>query len=81
MALPVGTCGRHVLGQVGTLLYIGVDAWLTGNERLRQLRHSIHAAMVGQPMTAPAAAGEAARGESIGPASSSTGSPSRSRSG
>ena len=49
----------------GTLLYIGADAWLTRNERLRQLRHSMHAAMVGQPMTALAAAGEAARGESI----------------
>ena len=49
----------------GTLLYIGADAWLTRNERLRQLRHSMHAAMVGQPMTAPAAAGEAARGEAI----------------
>lgn len=49
----------------GTLLYIGADAWLTRNERLRQLRHSMHAAMVGQPMTGPAAAEEAARGESI----------------
>jgi ZIP family zinc transporter len=49
----------------GTLLYIGADAWLTRNERLRQLRHSMHAAMVGQPMTTPAAMGEAARGESI----------------
>lgn len=49
----------------GTLLYIGADAWLTRNERLRQLRHSMHAAMVGQPMTTPAAAGEAARGEAI----------------
>ncbi len=48
----------------GTLLYIGADAWLTRNERLRQLRHSMHAAMVGQPMTGPAAK-EAARGESI----------------
>jgi zinc transporter, ZIP family len=49
----------------GTLLYIGADAWLTRNERLRQLRHSMHVAMVGQAMMAPAAAGEAARGESI----------------
>src|SRR5919108_2392889 len=49
----------------GTLLYIGADAWLTRNERLRQLRHSMHAAMVGQPMTGPPAAGEAARGEAI----------------
>jgi zinc transporter, ZIP family len=49
----------------GTLLYIGADAWLTRNERLRQWRHSMHAAMVGQPMTTPAAAGEAARGEAI----------------
>ena len=50
----------------GTLLYIGADAWLTRNERLRQLRHSMHAAMVGEPITAPAAAvGEAARGEAI----------------
>ena len=49
----------------GTLLYIGADAWLTRNERLRQLRHSMHAAMVGQPMTVPPAMGEAARGEAI----------------
>jgi ZIP family zinc transporter len=49
----------------GTLLYIGADAWLTRNERLRQLRHSIHAAMVGQPMSGTPAVGEAARGEAI----------------
>ena len=49
----------------GTLLYIGADAWLTRNERLRQLRHSTHAAMVGQPMSGTPAVGEAARGESI----------------
>jgi ZIP family zinc transporter len=49
----------------GTLLYIGADAWLTRNERLRQLRHSTHAAMVGQPMSGTPAVGEAARGEAI----------------
>jgi ZIP family zinc transporter len=49
----------------GTLLYIGADAWLTRNERLRQLRHSTHAAMVGQPMSGTPAVGETARGEAI----------------
>ena len=50
---------------VGTLLYIGADAWLTRNEQMRELRRSMHAAMVGQPMMGTPAVGEAARGEAI----------------
>jgi zinc transporter, ZIP family len=49
----------------GALLYLGADAWLTRNERMREARRSAHAAMAGQPMAMAAARGDAARGESI----------------
>jgi ZIP family zinc transporter len=57
----------------GMVLYVGADAWLTRDERMRETRRSVHAAMVGQPMprsavtagSAPRGGPEAARGESI----------------
>jgi ZIP family zinc transporter len=49
---------------VGTLLYIGADAWLTRTEQRRVTRRAAHAAMAGRTTAAPAQ-GEAARGESI----------------
>jgi ZIP family zinc transporter len=50
---------------VGTLLYIGADAWLTRTEQRRVMRRATHAAMAGRTTTAAPAQGEAARGESI----------------
>jgi ZIP family zinc transporter len=51
---------------VGTLLYIGADAWLTRTEQRRVMRRAAHAAMAGRTTTAAAPAqGDAARGESI----------------
>jgi zinc transporter, ZIP family len=50
---------------VGTLLYIGADAWLTRTEQRRATRRAAHAAMAGRTTTAAPAQGEAARGESI----------------
>jgi ZIP family zinc transporter len=50
---------------VGTLLYIGADAWLTRTEQRRAMRRAAHAAMAGRTTTAAPAQGEAARGESI----------------
>jgi zinc transporter, ZIP family len=57
----------------GMVLYVGADAWLTRDERMREARRSVHAAMVGQPMprsaatadSAPRGRPQAARGESI----------------
>jgi zinc transporter, ZIP family len=45
----------------GMVLYVGADAWLTRDERMREARRDAHAAMVGQPMTAPPAGGGAPR--------------------
>ncbi|HET6750609.1 MAG TPA: hypothetical protein VFL71_15260 [Actinomycetes bacterium] len=50
---------------VGTLLYIGADAWLTRTEPRRATRRATHAAMSGRTTAAAPAQGEAARGESI----------------
>src|ERR687892_55036 len=57
----------------GMVVYVGADAWLTRDERMREARRSMHAAMVGQPMrgsaatavSAPRGGLPAARGESI----------------
>jgi zinc transporter, ZIP family len=46
----------------GTLLYVGADAWLNRQPRMRAMRRSGHAAAAGRPMDMHA---EAARGESI----------------
>ena len=57
----------------GMVVYVGADAWLTRDERMREARRSMHAAMVGQPMpgsaatavSAPRGGLPAARGQSI----------------
>jgi zinc transporter, ZIP family len=49
----------------GTLIYLGADAWVSRNERVRAMRRSAHAAMAGMPMSRSVAAGEEARGESL----------------
>jgi ZIP family zinc transporter len=50
---------------VGTLVYVGADAWLTRDRSMMMVRRSTHAAAAGQAMTLPADHAEAARGESI----------------
>jgi zinc transporter, ZIP family len=49
---------------VGTLVYVGADAWLTRTEQRRVARRSMHAAKAGYPMPA-SQSGDAARGESL----------------
>jgi ZIP family zinc transporter len=49
---------------VGTVVYVGADAWLTRNEEMTSMRRSAHAAAAGRPMSMPAGS-ETARGESI----------------
>jgi ZIP family zinc transporter len=49
----------------GTLIYVGADAWLNREPRMRAMRRSGHAAAAGRPMAMPAGHAEAARGESI----------------
>ena len=49
----------------GTLVYVGADAWLNREPKMRAMRRSGHAAAAGRPMTMPTAHAEAARGESI----------------
>jgi ZIP family zinc transporter len=49
----------------GTLLYVGADAWLNREPRMRATRQSGHAAAAGRPMQMPRDHAEAARGESI----------------
>jgi ZIP family zinc transporter len=50
---------------VGTLVYVGADAWLNREPGMRAMRRSGHAAAAGQPMAMPSGHAEAARGESI----------------
>ena len=52
---------------VGSLVYVGVDAWLSRRESSEAMRRSGHAAAAGQPMTMMMSSnrGEAARGEAI----------------
>ena len=49
----------------GTALYVGADAWLSRDERMKMVRRSGHAAAAGREMTMPSGSAEAARGESI----------------
>jgi ZIP family zinc transporter len=59
--------GLTTLGLVvGTLVYVGADAWLNRDEEIKSMRRSGHAAAAGMEMDMPAAgAAGAARGESI----------------
>ena len=50
---------------VGTLLYVGADAWLTRDEMMSAVRRSGHSAAAGRAMALPPAHAEAARGEPI----------------
>ncbi|MBA2272860.1 MAG: hypothetical protein H0W21_03005 [Actinobacteria bacterium] len=50
---------------VGTLAYVGADAWLTRDKSAETMRRSGHAAAAGQPMTMHSGDADAARGESI----------------
>jgi ZIP family zinc transporter len=49
----------------GTLVYVGVDAWLTRDEAMKEMRRSGQAAAAGRAMTMRVDHAEAARGESI----------------
>jgi ZIP family zinc transporter len=50
----------------GAGIYVGVDAWLARDERLRTMRRSVHAAAAGRPISAATQhTAEASRGESI----------------
>jgi zinc transporter, ZIP family len=49
----------------GTLVFVGVDAWLNRDEGMKAMRQAGHAAAAGRPMTMPSSRAEAARGESI----------------
>jgi ZIP family zinc transporter len=49
----------------GTLLYVGVDAWLNRNEEMQLARRSMHAAASGRRMGMSVNQAEATRGESI----------------
>jgi ZIP family zinc transporter len=49
----------------GTLIYVGVDWWLTRDERMKQVRRSGHAAAAGRAMTMRSDHADAARGETI----------------
>jgi ZIP family zinc transporter len=50
---------------VGTMLYVGADAWLSRGEQARTMRRAVHAAKAGVTMPASGSASDAARGESI----------------
>jgi zinc transporter, ZIP family len=50
---------------VGTLIYVGADAWLTRDEGMRAMRRSAHAAAAGRPMHPSSNYAEVKRGESI----------------
>ncbi|HEY4279013.1 MAG TPA: hypothetical protein VGM91_12365, partial [Conexibacter sp.] len=50
---------------VGTLVYVGADAWLNREPGMREMRRSGHAAAAGRPMKPPAQQDETARGEAI----------------
>jgi zinc transporter, ZIP family len=50
---------------VGTLVYVGADAWLNRDEQMKMTRRSMHAAASGRSMEMSAKQAEAARGESI----------------
>jgi zinc transporter, ZIP family len=51
---------------VGSLVYVGADAWLSRRESSEAMRRSGHAAAAGQPMRMMSSnRGEAARGEAI----------------
>jgi ZIP family zinc transporter len=50
---------------VGTLLYVGADAWLSRDPSMRSMRRMAHAAAAGQPMEMDGERASAARGESI----------------
>jgi len=50
----------------GTLVYVGADAWLNRDEKMKMTRRSMHAAAAGRPLGMSAQQAEAAaRGESI----------------
>jgi ZIP family zinc transporter len=49
----------------GTLVYVGVDAWLNRDEGTKAMRRSGHAAAAGRSMEMPMYRNEVARGESI----------------
>jgi ZIP family zinc transporter len=49
----------------GTLLYVGVDAWLNRDEEVMMTRRSMHAAASGRSMEMSVQEAEATRGESI----------------
>lgn len=49
---------------IGTVLFVGADAWLSRDESTKMMRRSSHAAAAGRPMM-PLDRAEAARGESI----------------
>jgi ZIP family zinc transporter len=49
----------------GTLVYVGVDWWLTRDELVKRARRSGHAAAAGRAMTMPSDRADAARGETI----------------
>jgi zinc transporter, ZIP family len=50
---------------LGTLVYVGADAWLNRDEEMKAMRRSMHAAASGRSMEASSKQTEAARGESI----------------
>src|SRR5688572_13691671 len=49
---------------IGTVVFVGADAWLSRDESTKTMRRSSHAAAAGRPMM-PLDRAEAARGESI----------------
>jgi len=49
----------------GTLIYVGADAWLARDQRMKEMRRSGHAAASGREMEVKSSGGDAARGESI----------------
>jgi ZIP family zinc transporter len=49
----------------GTLIYVGVDWWLTRDELMKQARRSAHAAAAGRAMTIRLDRADAARGKTI----------------
>jgi ZIP family zinc transporter len=49
----------------GTVLYVGIDAWLNRNEEMKLARRSMHAAASGRAMGMSPNQAEATRGESI----------------
>jgi len=49
----------------GTLIYVGADAWLARDQRMKEMRRSAHAAASGREMEMKSSEGDAARGEAI----------------